>query len=182
MSTSHSQPTRDVIIIGGGAAGLNAALVLARARRSVTVVDARQPRNAPSAAAHGMLGNEGINPLELLDRGRAEAQSYGAEILTATVDAARPDEEGYLVRLHDGRELKATQLVIATGVRDVLPDIEGLSARWGKDVIHCPYCHGLGNPRPSHRDYRHQRDIGLPGDAVSTVVPACHVIQQRVRI
>ncbi|GAA4473411.1 NAD(P)/FAD-dependent oxidoreductase [Enteractinococcus fodinae] len=142
MTTTNSQPVRDVIIIGGGAAGLNAALVLARARRSVTVVDARQPRNAPSAAAHGMLGNEGINPLELLDRGRAEAQSYGAEILTATVDAARPDGQGYLVRLHDGRELQAAQLVVATGVRDVLPDIEGLSARWGKDVIHCPYCHG----------------------------------------
>ena len=73
-STHQTQPVRDVIVIGGGAAGLSAALTLARARRTVTVIDAGQPRNAPAAGAHGLLGNEGINPLELLTRGRAEAQ------------------------------------------------------------------------------------------------------------
>ncbi len=143
MNTSRTdQPVRDVVIIGGGAAGLSAALVLARARRAVTVLDGGQPRNAPAAAAHGLLGNEGINPLELAARGRKEAQSYGAEIVAAQVATAQPMGDDYLVILDDGREFVASQLVIASGVRDVLPDIEGLGARWGKDVVHCPYCHG----------------------------------------
>lgn len=141
-TTQHHQPVRDVIIIGGGAAGLSAALTLARSRRTVTVVDAGLPRNAPAAASHGLIGNEGINPLEFLNRGRTEAQSYGAEIISATVAAARPAGGGYQVVLDDGRELNAAQLVVATGVQDVLPNIDGLSARWGKDVVHCPYCHG----------------------------------------
>lgn len=142
MTTTHSQPVHDVIIIGGGAAGLSAALTLARARRSVTVVDAGNPRNAPAASSHGMLGNEGINPFELLDRGRTEVQRYGADIISGTVAAAHPQGDGYQVVLDDGHELNATQLIVATGVQDVLPDIEGLGAQWGRDVVHCPYCHG----------------------------------------
>ncbi|HEY4534932.1 MAG TPA: NAD(P)/FAD-dependent oxidoreductase [Enteractinococcus sp.] len=140
--THQTQPVRDVIVIGGGAAGLSAALTLARARRTVTVIDAGQPRNAPAASAHGLLGNEGILPLELLNRGRAEAQRYGAEIIPAHITAASPTDSGYRVTTDDGRELSATQLIVTTGVRDVLPDIDGLSARWGREVVHCPYCHG----------------------------------------
>lgn len=142
MTTTHAQPVHDVLIIGGGVAGLSAALTLARARRSVTVVDAGNPRNAAAATSHGMLGNEGINPFELLDRGRAEAQRYGANIISGTVATALPKGNGYQVVLNDGRELDATQLIVATGVHDVLPNIDGLGARWGRDVVHCPYCHG----------------------------------------
>src|SRR5699024_10729111 len=135
-------PLLHIIVSGGGAAVRIAALPLALARRTVTVIDAGQPRNAPAAGAHGLLGNEGINPLELLNRGRAEAQRYGAEIIPAHVTAASPTGDGYRVTTDDGRELSATQLIVTTGVRDVLPDIEGLSARWGREVVHCPYCHG----------------------------------------
>lgn len=143
MDTTHSATNiRDVAIIGGGAAGLSAALTLARARRNVTVIDAGEPRNAPAAGAHGLLGNEGINPFDLLARGRTEAQTYGAEIIRARVIEARPDGDDYVVTLDDGRQIGARQLIIASGVRDVLPDIEGLRDRWGRDVVHCPYCHG----------------------------------------
>lgn len=132
----------DVVIIGGGAAGLSAALILTRARRTVTVVDAGQPRNGPAAGAHGLLGNEGINPFELLAKGRAEVQAYGAEIMQDQVVDARPDGDTYVVSLASGHQLGARELVIASGVRDVLPDIDGLYDRWGRDVVHCPYCHG----------------------------------------
>lgn len=141
-SIPQNQAVRDVIIIGGGAAGLSAALTLARARRTVTVIDAGQPRNAAAVGAHGLLGNEGINPQDLLARGRSEAQHYGAEIIQTPMSAAQPLEDGYQVTLDDGQQLRATQLLVATGVRDVLPDIDGLGTRWGREVVHCPYCHG----------------------------------------
>lgn len=133
-------------IIGGGSAGLSAALTLARARRSVIVVDGGEPRNAPAQAAHGLLGLEGINPLQLLVKGRDEASFYGARIVHAGVVEAMPetaaDDGGFVVRLDDGSEVRASQLLIATGVVDELPDVPGLAQRWGRDVVHCPYCHG----------------------------------------
>lgn len=133
----------EVVIVGGGSAGLSAALTLARARRSVIVLDAGQPRNASAAAAHGLLGLEGINPLDLLARGRVEAAECGARIVQATVTAARGlPEAGFVLNLDDGSSVSAEQVLIATGVRDELPDIPGLAARWGRDVVHCPYCHG----------------------------------------
>jgi len=132
----------EVAVIGGGAAGLSAALNLARARRTAIVIDAGHPRNAPAKAAHGLLGNESIFPLELLSRGRAEALTYGADILKARVTEAKPADEYYALTLDDDRIITAQQLVIATGVYDELPDIAGLEARWGRDVVHCPYCHG----------------------------------------
>jgi len=135
-----------VAIIGGGSAGLSAALTLARARRSVIVVDGGEPRNAPAQAAHGLLGLEGINPLQLLVKGRDEASFYGARIVHAGVVEAMPetaaDDGGFVVRLDDGYEVRASQLLIATGVVDELPDVPGLAQRWGRDVVHCPYCHG----------------------------------------
>ena len=143
MSSTHeTQPVRDVIVIGGGAAGLSAALTLARARRTVTVLDAGHPRNEAAVAAHGLLGNEGINSHELVARGRSEAQHYGAEIIQSRVTAAEPIDEGFLVTTDDDQSLGAAQLIVATGVSDVLPSIEGLGARWGREVVHCPYCHG----------------------------------------
>jgi thioredoxin reductase len=133
---------RDVVIVGGGAAGLSAALTLARARRAITVVDAGAPRNAPAAAAHGLLGLEGINPLELLERGRSAVESYGGEIIQGRVAAVSAEPDGFSVIGDAGGKLRARALLIASGVVDDLPAIPGLRERWGRDVVHCPYCHG----------------------------------------
>ena len=132
----------DVVVIGGGAAGLNGALMLARARRSVLVIDGGRPRNAPASGVHGLLGHEGVPPGELLDRGRQEVRSYGGEIVTGEVEAAVRDGDLLTVSLADGRRVSARRLLVATGLVDELPDVPGLSERWGKDVLHCPYCHG----------------------------------------
>ena len=146
MSTTDDRQVRDVAIIGGGPAGLSAALTLARARRSVAVIDGGEPRNAPAQAAHGLLGLEGIDPLQLLATGREEAASYGAQIVRAGVVAAQPTaaaaDGGFVVSLDDGCEVRADQLLITTGVLDDLPAVPGLAQRWGRDVVHCPYCHG----------------------------------------
>ncbi len=137
----------DVVVVGGGAAGLSTALVLARSRRSVLVVDAGEPRNAPADAVHGYLGREGTPPLELTAAGRAEVEGYGASVVTGRVVSAEPAPDGsgeprFRLVLDDGRRVLARRVALATGVRDVLPDVPGLAARWGRDVLHCPYCHG----------------------------------------
>lgn len=142
MSAGQTDQMWDVVIAGGGAAGLSAALTLARARRSVIVIDGGQPRNAPAESAHGLLGLEGVNPLVLLQRGREEASSYGAQIISAQVVESTVTDSGFEVTLDDGRVISARQLMIATGVIDELPDVDGLAQRWGRDVVHCPYCHG----------------------------------------
>lgn len=142
MAQERFEKAADVAIIGGGAAGLSAALTLARARRSVVVLDGGQPRNAPAPAAHGLLGLEGINPLDLLTRGRGEIEAYGAQIASAQVAGAEADGAGFVVHLDDGAMVRAGQLLVATGVVDDLPAIPGLRQRWGRDVVHCPYCHG----------------------------------------
>lgn len=136
------EKVRDVVVIGGGAAGLSAALTLARARRVVSVVDAGEPRNAPAAAAHGLLGLDGVSPLELLARGRREVETYGGEIIAARVTGAFPEPGGFLVVTGDGTRLRAKAVVVATGVTDDLPAVPGLRERWRRDVVHCPYCHG----------------------------------------
>jgi len=135
----------DVVIVGGGAAGLSAALVLGRARRRVAVVDAGEPRNAPAAALHGFLSRDGMAPADLLAAGRREVTGYGVEIIEDKVLTAEPGstaEPGFTVRLAGGRVLTARQLLVTTGLRDELPDIPGLTERWGDDVVACPYCHG----------------------------------------
>lgn len=132
----------DVVVIGGGAAGLNGALMLARSRRSVVVLDAGQPRNAPAEGVHGLLGREGMSPAELLERGRAEVRSYGAHVVGAEVVDAVAEGSGFLVTLADGRSVRSRRLLVATGLADRLPDVPGLAERWGRDVLHCPYCHG----------------------------------------
>jgi len=138
----QAEAVRDVVVVGGGAAGLSGALTLARARRRVTVVDAEAPRNAPAEAVHGMLGLEGVGPTELLARGREEVTGYGGEILAGQVSDVASVAEGFAVTLRDGGVLRARRLLIATGLVDELPDIPGLRERWGRDVLHCPYCHG----------------------------------------
>ncbi|MGP9538330.1 NAD(P)/FAD-dependent oxidoreductase [Brachybacterium sp. AOP43-C2-M15] len=138
----------DVAVIGGGAAGLNAALMLGRSRRSVVVLDTGAPRNAPADGIHGLLGNEGVAPTDYLARGREEVRSYGGLVVTAEVGAARPGAPAadgdlrFEVDLADGRRLTARRVLVATGVRDELPEIPGLAQHWGHGVIHCPYCHG----------------------------------------
>jgi thioredoxin reductase len=129
----------DVVVIGGGAAGLNAALMLGRSRRRVAVVDAGEPRNAPAAHMQGFLSRDGMPPGELLAIGRAEVTGYGVEIVPGRVSAIEP---GFVVRLEDGSLLSARRVLVATGLRDELPAIPGVASRWGKDVVHCPYCHG----------------------------------------
>lgn len=137
------RPTRyDVVIIGGGAAGLSAAVTLSRALRSVLVIDAGHPRNAAAQGVHGFLTREGMHPLALLDAGRAEAESYGSTVLTAEVSGLRRATEGFAVELSDGRRVLGRRLLLATGLADRLPDIPGLRDQWGAGVVHCPYCHG----------------------------------------
>ncbi|MGW0748803.1 NAD(P)/FAD-dependent oxidoreductase [Streptomyces sp. NPDC002587] len=133
----------DVVVVGGGAAGLAGALTLARARRSVLVIDSGSPRNAPAAHVHGYLGHDGARPAELSATGRAEVTGYGGRIRPGTVVAAdRLPDGGFLVRCADGSTVRARRLLVATGLVDELPAVPGLRARWGRDVLHCPYCHG----------------------------------------
>ncbi|GHG50651.1 oxidoreductase [Flavimobilis marinus] len=139
--------TYDVVVIGGGPAGLSGAVALARARRSVLVIDSGAPRNTAAEHVHGYLGLEGIAPSELLARGRDEVTRYGGEVLAGEVtDVVGPAEASdagpFTVRLADGRSVEARRLLVATGTRDGLPDIPGLAELWGRDVLHCPYCHG----------------------------------------
>lgn len=132
----------DVVVIGGGAAGLNGALMLARSRRSVLVVDAGEPRNAPAGGVHGLLGREGMPPSELLALGRDEVRSYGGQVDLGTVEAVSGAAGNFVVTLAGGRTVGARRLLVTTGVVDELPDVPGLRAQWGRDVLHCPYCHG----------------------------------------
>ncbi|WP_067703571.1 NAD(P)/FAD-dependent oxidoreductase [Nocardia jejuensis] len=140
--------TVDAVVIGGGAAGLNGALMLARSRRSVVVIDSGTPRNAPAAGVHGLIGLDGTPPSDLMETGRTEVRSYGGLIVTGEVSAATPAEPSpdgdlrFTVTLTDGRTLRARRVLVATGLRDVLPDIPGLAQHWGHSVVHCPYCHG----------------------------------------
>ncbi|MCX2180698.1 NAD(P)/FAD-dependent oxidoreductase [Streptomyces sp. SKN60] len=142
---SEHESEYDVVVVGGGAAGLSAALVLGRARRHTLVVDAGEPRNAPAAHMQGYLGLDGTSPAELLATGREEIAAYGVEWTKGLVTAATPTPEpgeGFAVDLADGRRVRARRLVVTTGLVDELPDLAGVAERWGRDVIHCPYCHG----------------------------------------
>jgi thioredoxin reductase len=132
----------DVVVIGGGAAGLSGALALSRARRKVLVVDAGLPRNAPATGVHNYLGQEGTSPLELLAIGREEVARYGGRVETGTVVAAKPDGDGFRLELADGRAVGTRRVLVTTGLVDELPDVPGLAERWGRDILHCPYCDG----------------------------------------
>lgn len=132
----------DVLVIGGGAAGLSAAVVLGRARRTVAVIDAGSPRNAPAEGVHGFLSRDGISPADLLSTGRDEVGKYGGLLLPGEARDARRGPDGFEVTLADGRLTTARRLLVTTGLTDELPDIPGVRQRWGRDVLHCPYCHG----------------------------------------
>lgn len=136
--------SHDVIVIGGSFAGLSAAMQLARARQRVLVIDAGLPRNRFADAAHGFLGQDGKAPAAILQQARCQVTAYpGAEIVQGQALEVRNEASaGFWVRMSDGRTARARRLVLATGVSDTLPDLPGLSERWGATVLHCPYCHG----------------------------------------
>jgi thioredoxin reductase len=133
----------DVAVVGGGAAGLSAALVLARARRAVVVIDAGAPRNAPAAHMQGFLSRDGMAPAELVTAGREEVAGYGGHLVSGTVTDVRPgDHGGFEISLADGQAVSARRVLVTTGLRDELPALPGVRERWGRDLLHCPYCHG----------------------------------------
>nr|WP_296075234.1 NAD(P)/FAD-dependent oxidoreductase [uncultured Actinoplanes sp.] len=131
--------TYDVIVIGGGPAGLSGAVALGRALRSVLVIDSGEPRNAPADGIHNFLTRDGMTPAQFRAAGRAEASSYGVRFVDGRVVDARP---GFTVTLAGGDSYQADRLLVTTGLVDRLPDIPGLAERWGSTVLHCPYCHG----------------------------------------
>lgn len=129
----------DVVIIGGGIAGLTAATLLGRACRRVAVVDAGQPRNGPADQVHGFPSRDGISPAELVRLCRSDLERYDVELVSGQVIRVNEDRQAELA---DGRVLQGRHLLLATGLRDTLPDIAGARERWGRDLLHCPYCHG----------------------------------------
>jgi thioredoxin reductase len=147
-SDALAEGTVDVVVIGGGAAGLNGALILARSRRSVVVIDSGSPRNAPAEAVHGFIVFDGTPPSEILRRGREQVRQYGGRIVHGEVAAAEPataSADGdlrFTVTLADGRSITARRILVATGLTDVLPQVPGLAEHWGHSVVHCPFCHG----------------------------------------
>ncbi|MEJ1095763.1 MULTISPECIES: NAD(P)/FAD-dependent oxidoreductase [unclassified Pseudoxanthomonas] len=137
------EPDYDALVVGGSFAGLAAATYIARAKRRVLVVDGGQPRNHFSPAAHGFLGHDGLPPGEILATARGQVLAYpNATLRTGEVVAIQPNASGFDVRLNDGTAISSRKLVMATGLRDELPALPGLSERWGRTVLHCPYCHG----------------------------------------
>ncbi len=165
----------DVVVIGGGAAGLSAALVLGRARRHVALVDAGQPRNAPAAHMQGFLGSDGLPPGDLLAAGREEVRGYGVELIpgiASGVSALSGDDPSsppaFGVRLEDGSMLRSRRILVTTGLRDEIPDLPGVAERWGRDLLHCPYCHGY-----EVRD----RPLGVLGGNAAAITHA-HLIRQ----
>jgi thioredoxin reductase len=173
-TTTHTT-TYDIVVIGGGAAGLSAALVLARARRRVLVLDEGNPRNAPAAHLHGYLSRDGMPPADLLARGRDEVRSYGGVVRTGRATQVVPfGVAGLSVLVDDGSRLAARRVLVTTGLRDELPAVAGLTDRWARDVLHCPYCHG--------HEVRDQR-LGVLGGTPESVRYALIVRQwQRPRL
>jgi len=142
----HEEPlpaSVDVAIVGGGPAGLSAAIALGRSRRSVVVIDAGEPRNAPAAHAHNVFSRDGAPPRELIADAREQAARYGVIVHDGSVTAAtRVDPSWFELTTAGGATLRARRIVLASGLRDVLPAIPGLREHWGDSVVHCPYCHG----------------------------------------
>ena len=160
----------DVVIIGGGAAGLSAALVLSRARRRVLVVDSGSPRNAPAAHMQGFLSRDGAGSGGAAGRGTRRGHRLRRPVLSGTVTgvAAGPGPR-FEVRLAAGGRVSARRLLVATGLRDEIPDIPGLRERWGRDVLHCPYCHGW--------EVRDQR-LGVLADGSPGSVRYAQIVRQ----
>ena len=131
----------DVVVIGGGAAGLSGAVALARSRRSVLVLDAGEPRNALAGHVHNFLTRDNVPPEQVYTTGRGEVVKYGGRIEQVRVEDLRRVGVGFEVKIGD-RRVTARRVLLATGARDELPEIEGLARWWGTGVLHCAYCHG----------------------------------------
>lgn len=149
-----------MIIVGGGPAGLSAALMLGRCRRRVLVCDAGFPRNARSASLNGYLTRDGIAPVEFLRLARAELSQYGVQYRKVVVSSVTPSADSFVVSLATGERLATRSVLLATGVQDHLPNVEGLADCYGISVHHCPYCDGWET-----RD----KTIAVIGDGVSPV-------------
>ena len=147
-ATNDMATAFDIVVIGGGAAGLSGALALGRARRSVLVIDDGTPRNARAGHVHNYLGREGTPPPELLEIGRSEVQQYGVQLHSGTVlSATRRDDGTFSIAVTSpdtvqDEEIRARRLLVTTGLIDQLPDLPGVAEAWGDTVLHCPYCHG----------------------------------------
>ncbi|MDQ2626400.1 MAG: NAD(P)/FAD-dependent oxidoreductase, partial [Actinomycetota bacterium] len=132
----------DCIVVGGGAAGLSAGLVLGRARRKTLLIDAGEQSNLPATGIGGLLGHDGRPPAELYGIGRRELASYGVQIRSGEViDISRVDED-FVVRSADGADERARRVLLATGMAYLPPELPGLAPLWGRSVFHCPFCHG----------------------------------------
>lgn len=133
----------DLVIIGGSFAGLSAAIYLARARRTVCVIDAAQPRNRFAEASHGFFTRDGATPGDMLGTMRQQVGAYpNVSLVSAIVTDAQRKADGFEVKLSGGSVIEGAKLLLAFGISDILPDVHGLAERWGKSVLHCPYCHG----------------------------------------
>jgi thioredoxin reductase len=142
LQSSGMHTSWDVIIVGGGSAGLSAALQLGRSRRRVLVLDSGEPRNRFAQHMHGVLSRDGWSPLELLAAGRAEVARYGVVVRSADVASATRGDDGFEFVLDDGERHVGRRVLVATGVRDELPEIPGLADHWGDGAAVCPYCDG----------------------------------------
>ena len=137
-----SPPLFDAVVVGGGPAGLSAALALGRSRRRVLVAAAGPTRNAPAGAAHNVFTRDGTPPAELVRIGREQLAPYDVTVREEWATDAERTGDGLAVTFEDGGRVEARGVVLATGVRDVLPDVPGFAELWGRGVFHCPYCHG----------------------------------------
>ncbi|WP_018476206.1 NAD(P)/FAD-dependent oxidoreductase [Pontibacter roseus] len=141
----HDNNKYDVIIIGGGAAGLNAAMILGRSRRKVVVFDSGKPRNRWATNMNGFLSSDGVNPRDFIQKGREELRKYNVEIIDIEVATATYSKGIYVVNDVEDRVYHSRKLLLATGLKDTLPELEGIEPLYGKSVHHCPYCDGWEN-------------------------------------
>lgn len=153
QTTGRSDPDYEALIIGGGPAGLSAALQLGRSLRSVLVCDNNEPRNGPATEAHGYLTRDGIEPMELRRLGREEVAEYGGDFRDSQVITVKQNKDRFISTLDNGETYTSQKIILATGVIDVFPDLDGFEELWGNGVYHCPYCHGYevrGEPLGVH--------------------------------